>query len=212
MRLNPGAFDGFLSGIGQRVAWRRSYACACANPDSGAPDPKHALCNGKGRLWVDPIETVVGVTRQQVNAETAASGMYENGDMTVTIPQNSPMWECGRFDRIMLLNSTDIFSKPMTRGAPNERLLFSVESLVRAFVLDPITRVDVDIPLPVVDANGNVSWPANNGPAPGVKYSLTGVKYDEYFIFTQYPSDRNEHSGARLPKRLMARAWDLFGR
>lgn len=212
MRFNPGAFDAFLANIGQRVAWRRAYSCACVNPDSGAPDPKHLLCHGKGRLWVAPVETVVGVTRQNVTAEMVASGMYESGDMTVTIPQNSAMWDAGQFDRILLLNSTDVFSKPMKRGAPNERLLFTVESIMRAFVLDPNTRVDVDIPLPVVDANGNISWPNGDGPAPGAQYSLTGIKYDEYYVWQNYPSDRNEHSGMRLPKRLQARKWDLFGR
>ena len=43
-------------------------------------------------------------------------------------------------------------------------------------------------------------------------YSLTGKKFDEYFIFGQYPSDRNQHSGMRLPRKLVARKWDLFGR
>lgn len=48
MRLNPAAFDRFLTGIGQQVLWRRAYACACVSLQSGAPDPKHALCSGKG--------------------------------------------------------------------------------------------------------------------------------------------------------------------
>lgn len=212
MRFNPGAFDAWLANIGQQVAWRRSYACACVNPESGAPDPKHALCQGKGRLWDAPIETVAGITAQKVTAQVIAAGMYEAGDVTITIPQSSPMWDCGLYDRILLLNNTNVFSRPMKRGAPNERLLFTVESLIRAFVLHPTTRQPVDIPLPVVDLNGNVSWPAGDGPAPGVQYSLTGVKFDEYFVYMDQSNDRNEHSGMRMPKRLQARLFDLFGR
>lgn len=213
MRFNPGAFDRFLAGIGQQVEWRRSYACACVIPTSGAPDPKHALCSGKGRLWDPPVPTVTGVASQSVTAEWMQSGQYETGDMVLSIPQASPLWNAGQFDRVLMLNSTDVFSMPLTRGAPNERLLLKVQSIDRCFWLHPTTRLVVEGGIPVVDADGNLSWPGGVGePPPGMLYSLTGQKFDEYFIFGQYPSDRNQHSGMRLPRKLVARKWDLFGR
>lgn len=213
MRFNPGAFDRFLTGIGQQVEWRRSYACACVIPTSGAPDPKHALCSGKGRLWDPPVPTVTGVASQSVTAEWMQSGQYETGDMVLSIPQVSPLWNAGQFDRVLMLNSTDVFSMPLTRGAPNERLLLKVQSIDRCFWLHPTTRLVVEGGIPVVDADGNLSWPGGVGePPPGMLYSLTGQKFDEYFIFGQYPSDRNQHSGMRLPRKLVARKWDLFGR
>lgn len=214
MRFNPGAFDTFLKGIGQEVEWRRSYACACVSPTSGAADPKHALCSGKGRLWNPPVKTVTGIASQTVQQEWMKSGMYETGDMVLSIPQASPLWDAGQFDRIMLLNSTDVFSMPLTRGAPNERLLFRPESILRCFWLHPQDKnTIVEGGIPVVDANGHLSWPGGVGePPPGMVYSLTGNKYDEYFVFIQLLSDRNEHQGMRLPKRVTARKWDLFGR
>lgn len=212
MRLNPAAFDRHLNHIGQQVQWRRSYACACVNPTSGAPDPKHRLCNGKGRLWDSAIDTVVGVARQETLAEWQASGLYESGDMVLSIPQSSPLYDAGQFDRILLKNGTDVFSQPMVRGGPTERLLFTVKSFSRCFWLDPITRLPIEGALPVVDEDGNLSWPGLGEPPPGATYSLTGEKYSEYFIFGSFPSDRNEHQGARLPKRLIARKWDLLSR
>ena len=99
MRLDPAAFNRFLGEIGQQVAWRRSYACACLNPASGAPDPKHALCAGKGRLWNAPVQTVCGITRQDVSPELIAAGLFDAGDMQMTIPSSSPMWrDAGRID------------------------------------------------------------------------------------------------------------------
>ncbi len=214
MRFNAARFDSFLQNIGQQVDWRRSYACACVNPDSGAPDPKHALCQGKGRIWDPPVSTVTGIASQQVQLEWQNSGLYENGDMVLSIPQASPLWDAGQFDRILMRNSTDVFSQPLTRGAPNERLLFKPAKLVRCFWLHPqYPNQIVEGALPVVDANGNLSWPGGVGePPPGTKYSLTGEKFDEYFIFLGLPSDRNQHGGMRLPKRVTARKWDLFGR
>lgn len=214
MQFNPAAFDTFLAGIGQQVEWRQAFTCACVNPSSGSPDPKHQLCSGKGRLWQPPVLTVTGIARQETLAEWKTSGLYENGDMVLSIPQASPLWNAGQFDRILMLNSTDVFSQPMTRGAPNERLLFRVQAFMRCFWLNPANRNEiVDGSLPVVDANGNLSWPGGVGAPPmGTVYSLTGTKYDEYFVFSSWPSDRNQHQGVRLPKRVVVRKWDLLAR
>lgn len=215
MRLNPVAFDSFLGrgGVGQNMEWRRSFACACVSPSSGAPDPKHALCSGKGRIWIDAVATVVGVASQTVTAEWMASGMYETGDMVLSIPQQSAMYNAGQFDRVLMKNSTDVFSMPMTRGAANERLLFAVKDIERVFWLHPTTRLIVEGGIPLVSDTGTLTWPGGIGePPPGQVYSLTGNKYDEYFIYGGYLSDRAEHQGARLPKKVVARKWDLFGR
>lgn len=212
MRFNPAAFDRFLADIGQRVAWRRSYACACVNPSSGAPDPKHALCGGKGRLWDAPVATVTGVASQKVQLAWAQMGMYEVGDMVLSIPQASPLWEAGPFDRITALDSTDVFSQPLVRGAPSERLLFQPVVIDRCFWLHPTRRLPVDGGAPVVDTDGRLSWPNGGEPPPGATYSLTGTKHSEYFLWGEYPSDRNQHQGMRLPRRVVARRFDLFNR
>lgn len=212
MEFNPDAFDSFLTGIGQDVLWRRSYACACVNPSSGQPDPKHALCAGKGRIWNEPIETVTGVASQKVQIQWAQMGMWEAGDMVLSIPQASPLWEAGPFDRITSLNSTDVFSQPLVRGAPAERLLFQPSSVERCFWLHPTTRQIVEGGLPVVGADGRLTWPDGGEPPPGTTYSLTGTKHSEYFIWGEMTSDRNQHRGMRLPRRVVARRFDLFGR
>lgn len=214
MRFNGQAFDSFLAGIGQTVTWRRSYACACVNAESGAPDPKHALCGGKGRIWDAPVETVVGVASQKVQIQWQAMGMFEAGDMVVSIPQVSPLWDAGQFDRVTMLNSTDVFSQPLKRGAPSERLLFRVARLTRCFWLNPADRnTIIEGSLPVVATDGTLSWVGGVGEPPmGTSYSLTGEKFDEYFVFQDLSSDRNEHQGMRLPKRCVLRKWDLFGR
>lgn len=212
MRLNPIAFNCHILHMGQKLTWRRSYACACVNPDSGAPDPKHVLCQGKGRLWDAPIDVVAGVTKQDTNTEYNQSGLFEAGDMIMTVPEDSPLWDAGQYDRILMLNSTDVFSQPLKRGGPTERLLFQVSSFTRVFWLDKITRMPIEGALPNVDMSGNLSWPNGGAPPAGVTYSITGTKFDEYFIFLNLPSDRNEHQGARLPKKVQLRKWDLFGR
>lgn len=213
MRFRPSHFDRFIDSIGQDVEWRHSYACACVNPETGSPDHKHALCKGKGRIWDPPVLTVAGVPSQNTTLKLITAGLWQNGDMTLTLPRSSPMWaSAGVFDRVTLLNSTDPFSMPMKRGAPSERLLFKVSSLERVFWLHPTTREPVEGSLPTVDADGHLIWGPDGAPPPGVAYSLTGQMYSEYFIFDHLPSDRNQHHGVQLPKKVQLRRWDLFGR
>lgn len=213
MRLNPAAFDAFLGkNIGQKMLWRRRYACPCVNPSSGSPDPKHQLCGGKGHLWDPPIETVVGVANQETVAQWQTFGLFETGDMVVSLPQSSPMYdEISLFDRVTMLNSSDVFSQPLTRGAPSERLIFPVMNVTRCFWLDPVTRLVVEGGLPTVDASGRLTW-ATGEPPPNTTYSLTGNKFSEYFVFSKWPSDRGEHQGARLPKKVILRKFDLLNR
>lgn len=212
MRLNPNAFNRFLGGIGQQLEWRRSFACACVNPASGSPDPKHALCGGKGRFWEAPVATVAGVASQSTDAELANQGLWESGDMIASVQESSPMYDAGQYDRVKMINSTDVFSQPLQRGAPTERLIFTPEKITRVFWLHKVTGEPIDVPAPVVSEAGILSWPNGDGPPLNSYYSITGTKFSEYFILRRLPSDRNEHSGARLPKKMQLRKWDLFGR
>lgn len=213
MRLNRHHFNRHLANMGQKLQWRRSFACACVNPESGAPDPKHALCAGKGVFWEAGIDTVCGVTKQGVTPEMIAAGIFDSGDMTMTVPSDSPMWDgAGRWDRVLLKNSTDVFSQPLKHGHVSERLLFTVEKFTRCFWLDTVTRGIIEGGLPVVATDGTLSWPNGGEPPLGASYSITGTKFDEYYILDSMPSDRNEHSGAQLPKLIQMRKWDLFGR
>ena len=214
MRLNPAAFDQFLEGVGQQVLWRQSNACACVNPQSGQPDPKHQLCSGKGRLWAAPVQTVTGVASQDTINDLSQQGLWETGDMVLVIPQSSVLWNAGQFDRVTMLNSTDVFSQPLVRGTPADRLIFPVAELTRVFWLNPANRNQIiEGAIPVVEPSGQLVWPGGVGePPPGVAYSVTGTKYSEYFIWNKLTSDRGEHSGARLPKKLVARRFDLFNR
>lgn len=213
MRLRPTHFDRHIANLGQELLWQHSNACPCVDPHSGAPDPKHALCKGKGYFWDDPVLTVCGVPNQSTNQKMIAAGLWDSGDMTLVIPRTSPMWErAGKYDRVVMLDSTDAFSMPLKRGAPTERLLFKVAKFERVFWLHATTRLPVEGALPSVDENGNLSWSGSGAPPAGVVYSVSGQKYSEYFIFDHYPSDRNEHSGVQLPKKVQLRRWDLFGR
>lgn len=212
LELNPDAFNDFLYGIGQDCTWSKAYTCPCVNPASGSARPNCPRCSGKGRFWDTPMRTTVGIASQKVQLEWAKMGLWESGDAVAVIPENSVMYEIGQFDRVVMLNSTDHFSRVLTRDAVTERLLVPVERLTRVFWLADDGAV-VDGGLPVVAADGTLSWPAGSvEPPAGTQYSINGTAFSEYYCFGPFASDRNEHRGARLPKRLILRKWDLLGR
>ena len=210
MRLNPAAFDAFLGGnIGQRFIWRKASACPCINPNSGAPKAGCPHCFGKGFIYAKPIPATAGVANQQTQLQWAKMGLWETGDAVISIPQSSPMYDMGQRDRVTMLNSTDPFSVPLVHGAVNERLLTPVETLTRVFWYDAQGNV-VEGGLPAVGDKGLLTW-ATGEPPPGATYTIEGTRFSEYYCFGPYASDRGEHMGARLPKRVVLRKYDIAG-
>lgn len=214
MRLNPAAFNAFLSGnIGQDVLWRPNTVCPCVNPSSQSPVKTCPRCGGKGRLWSAPVSAKVGVQRQAINEKKAQQLNWEVGDAMLTVDESSAMYDAGQYDRVTMLNSIDRFSLVLTRGAPTERLYMRVVSIdsVYWYTGQGGTGDVVTGGIPDVADDGSLTWGAGAPPA-GKQYSITGTRYAEYFIYLDFPSDRNQHAGARLPKRMICKRFDVFGR
>jgi hypothetical protein len=211
MQLNPTRFNRFLANIGQQFVWRRAYACSCITPGEGSPDRKCPNCLGKGHLWVDPTQCSAASAGQKTQINWAKMGRFETGDIVLTVQGDSPLWEAGEFDRVTMLNASDRFSMPLTHGAPTERLLFTPSRIDRVFWQNPATRAIVEGGIPTASPEGRLTWTTGE-PPPGTSYSISGTRLSEYFIFTDMPRNRNMHDGARLPKNMVLRRWDLLGR
>jgi len=210
MFLNPAAFNAHLNHMGQRFLYRKAVSCPCFNPHSGAAKPGCPHCGGKSWFWPgSPVPAVSGVASAKVQREWMQFGLFESGDVVLSIPSNSPMYEMGQFDRVVMLNSTDHFSMPMTRGQ-NDRFLIPIEKVTDVFWIDKQGEI-VKGGIPKVAADGTLSW-ASGAPPAGTQYTIGGTRYSEYFCYGAYPNDRNEHKGAALPKRVVLRKFDLFGR
>ena len=211
MQLNPDAFNRHLNNLGQQFLWRRAFRCPCANQYSGAADPSCPQCSGKSWLWIDPVSAVAGMSSQKSQLKWAQFGLWQDGDAVVTVGSDSPMYGMGQFDRVTMLNNTTQFSLNLTRGGVNEKLSDPIKSVTRVFWLDGNSSI-VDGSLPTVGADGSLIWPASNSPPQGTMYSISGVRFNEYFCWGPFPSERGEHQGALLPKRVVLRRFDLFGR
>lgn len=209
MQLDPDAFNSFLNGIGQSMSWRRAFACPCLNPHSGSPNPVCPSCKGKGRTWAVAVTGMSGIAGMKVQREWAQYGLWESGDVVLTIPSDSPLYAMGPFDRVVFTDASEPFSISMTRG-DNDVLRFPVVAIDRVFWLNGSGAI-VEGGIPTVSTAGVLAW-ATGEPAAGTQYSITGRQRPEYFMFQEMPSDRAFHSGAALPRRVALRKYDVYGK
>lgn len=209
MFLSPGAFNAFLNHVGQTLSWRRAFACPCINPHSGAADPACPRCYGKRFAWQAPVTGTAGIAGQQLQKRWADFGMWEAGDVVLSVGSDSPLYDMGQYDRITMLNDETPFSVIRIRGQ-EDILPFAVRSLTRVYWLDD-AKAEVEGEIPLVGANGELTW-AGGAPPDGKPYSITGTRFSEYFCWGDYPQDRGHHHGFALPKRIVLRRWDLYGR
>lgn len=212
MELNADWFDDQLEEMGQTVHWRRAFMCPCRNVDSGSALPSCPTCRGLGWLWDDGIECFVAPTSMKVAREFAAFGTWESGDVVLTLPGASPIYAAGEKDRIIMRDSSEPFSLMLTRGE-QDRLTFPILHIDRIFYLAPPEAAPIIVPAPDWSGDGTLLWDgAAAAPPAGAQYSVSGRKQPEYYLFTDLPQDRAHFGGARLPRRVQARRFDLFGR
>lgn len=208
MRLIPEEFNEFLVDIGQRVAWRRSYVCPCLSPHSGAADPNCPDCSGKGRVWRAPLNCYAGVTSMHGKRQYAQFGIFEAGDLLLTLPSDTPIYEMGAQDIVLLLDATQPFSVVLTSGE-NDAILFAPARIDRVWWRDGSGVFES----PVRAVNGReMDWSGHVAPPPGTRYSVTGRWLPDYVCLMELPAERSMHMGAALPRRVVVRRFDLFGR
>lgn len=211
MQFSVSAFNGLLRSMGQSVAWRRSSLCPCRDPYSGAAQQGCQHCAGLGWSWASPVPAWTGLASQRVAKEWAAFGLWESGDVVLSVPSDSPLYAAGENDRVLMLNSSEPFSIHMTRDG-DERFRFPVVQIDRVAWINPGSSALVEGGIPTVGADGAPAWTDPAGaPEPGVQYAVTGRKRPEYYLFRDLPQDRAHFGGMALPRRMVLRRFDLFG-
>ena len=211
MELNVDWFNRHLDQMGQDFLWRRSHMCPCISPHSGAPQQNCPRCLGKGRSWKTGVAARAGMASQSVQRSWAQFGRYEAGDAVLSVPETSPLYEAGEFDRVTMLNNYDRFDLVLSRGS-RDRISFPVQRIERIYWLDQSSN-EVDGDVPTIGEDGALTWAEGQASPPmGKQYSVSGIRFSEYFLFGDMPGDRGHHYGARLPRKVVLRRFDLYGR
>lgn len=129
----------------------------------------------------------------------------------MTVGSNQPAWDMGEFDRVQFSDSSAPFSTHLIHDGI-QNIPFVIQSVLR---VSWHSGSDVIVlsgdELPEVGANGRLAW-GDNQPPSGATYSVTGRRVPEYFCWGSFPTDRAHHKGADLPRKVVLRRFDLFGR
>jgi hypothetical protein len=157
------------------------------------------------------VRVKAGVASQKTQQEWAKFGQWESGDLVLSIPDDSPLYDVAPFDRVLAETSSDSFSVPLVKGAVNERIQGTVESITRVYWFNQAGAI-VEGKIPVINDVGLPTWPDGGGPPAGTTYSVSGTRYQEFYCFGAFPNNRMKHAGMRLPLRMVMRCFDLFGR
>lgn len=209
MQLSPVKFNALLNNLGQMTGLRRAHDCPCRDPYSGAARQDCPSCAGVGVIWDAPVDAMVALAGQKVQRGWAQFGYYEQGDVVLTLQSDSPAYDMGERDRVVFVQSSMPFSVVRTNTGP-QKLEFPVATIESVLWLDG-AGVRVDGALPAVAADGTLTW-ASGAPPADTQYSITGRKRPEYFCWGDFPQDRAHHGGLPLPRRVVLRRFDLFGR
>ena len=212
-RLNPSRFNQVIRTLGQRVLWSKAYRCPCRSTSSGQPRAGCPVCTGKGVIWDNPIAAITGVAGMQVQRQWAAFAQWESGDVVLSVPSDSRLYEAGEFDRVRMIQSSEPFSSILFHDVL-DRLPFTIVDIDRVFWLQPpANSTIVNGTIPRIAADGTLEWLGVSDIAPpaAVQYNVTGRKRPEYYVFGSFPQDRAHSMGQRLPRRIVARKFDLFG-
>lgn len=208
MRLDPTAFNRFLSGIGQRFSLKRASACPCVDPNTNAPKTDCAQCAGFGWTWGAAVTGMSGIASLKVQREWANFGLWQSGDVVLTIPSDSPVYAMGPYDRVTMLDSTEAFSFVRHRGIDDIQPV-SWASIERVYWLDGSEAI-VEGGIPTF-SGGVLAW-SDGAPPNGQQYSITGRKHPEYYMLQEFAQDRAHHQGLALPRRVVLRKLDLLAR
>lgn len=211
MLLSPAVLNAHLRTMGQDFLWKKGYSCPClvGASASGAANPECTNCDGKGVAWKPGVASRCGFSSQTEKKAIKDFGQFEVGDALLSIPSDDPAYAAGRWDRFRCATSTSPFSLNLRRGFA-DKIRFEVVDFSRVFWLDGSFN-EVEGGIPTLDpATGVLTW-ASNAPPAGTWFSITGDRYDEFFVYPDLPNDRNIH-GLLQPRKLPVRLFDLFRR
>ena len=153
---------------------------------------------------------MAGVQSMAAVKEWADFDVWESGDLMVTIGGDSAMYDAGQFDQVILAQSSEPFSLVMRVGR-DDFFRWPVLQVDRGLRLGADGLAE-QLPVPEVDDSGELVWPEGEAPAVNSQFSISGRRRPVYYLFKDLPRDRAHHSGRPLPRRVVVRAFDLFGR
>ena len=208
MGFNVNQLDQMLNNLGQDATWELAEVCPCKSTRTGGANVTCQVCNGNGLVWNVAIQCRVALEAMSSQREFAMLGMWEKGDIMISLPTDSAAYGAGEWDRFTLLNSTLRIDQVLMKGT-NDTLKYSaIVSIESLWAIVAGMRTDFTQGIHFT-LNGNViTWLGTPIPI-GTQYSVLYVTHPQYFCYRDLVMDR-QHGSQNLPRKVHARLMELF--
>ena len=206
----PDRLNAMLQLIGQAVTWERASRCPCRSTRTGGPEVSCPVCRGVGWIWDTPVPCMLGVSGSTPSRKFAAFTEWEDGDVLVTIPSDSPAYDMGERDRITLTDASHRMSEVLTRGV-NDQLRYRKPLVIHSvWAIVSNERKDYHDLIDYKVDGHTVTW-LTAGPAQNQQYAVLYNAQPEYFVYRELVGDR-PMGGRSMPRKVHVKLMELFNR
>ena len=159
----------------------------------------------------------IGVSGVTFTKQFAQFGEWDRRDMIATVPARDAsgalleIYGIGDFDRVTLVDSVVRQSFVGQRGQADTVPERTIRAVTDAFGLHNGAKVPLEDGTDFRVTGNTVEW-LSSALAVGEGYTLRYVASPEYFVWTSIEQPRAHDLGKALPKRVVLRSFDLFGR
>lgn len=203
-----------LNDKSQQATWETASPCPCKAKRTGGADAQCPVCFGVGVIWNNATICRIALQGMKSVKEFAMLGMWEKGDIMVSLPSDSAAYECGENDRFTLDDSRLRISQVLTRSATVDLLKYtSIMSIEQIWAIASGARVDFTRGIDYALVGNVITWLAPAAvPLPvGTQYSVVYVAHPQYYVYRDLVTDR-PHGSQDLPRKVHLRLMELFSR
>ena len=157
-----------------------------------------------------------GVQGVMSRREYQVRGEYDVLDLEMTIDRHmnssedlNPAWDCGEFDRFVLLDFWRRHAQHVKRGPGGDLTIYRRMRALQLSSVQNDARVVWQEGTDWAFADGAVTWLPGRGPALGTWYAVQGQTNPEYYVFKALPQTRHQ-DGKELPRRIVLKAFEHF--
>lgn len=203
-----------LNDLSQAATWETASTCPCRSRRTGGADTACPVCHGNGITWDAGVICRVALQGMKSVKEFAMLGMWEKGDIMVSLPSDSAAYECGEHDRFTLTDSRLRISQVIARGPVTDALKYtSVLSIDTIWAIAGGVRVEFVRGVDYTLVGNVITWlaPAAASLPVGGQYSVVYVAHPQYYVYRDLVSDR-PHGNRDLPRKVHLRLMELFSR
>ncbi len=212
--FNVEELNASLNDLSQAARWEVASQCPCKSRRTGGADTQCLVCHGNGMTWDAATTCRIALQGMKSVKEFAMLGMWEKGDILVSLPSDSAAYECGEYDRFTLTDSRLRISQVLMRGAVSDALKYTaVISIEKIWGIYANARVDFTRGIDYTLVGNVITWlaPASTPLPVGSQYTVVYVTHPQYYVYRDLVSDR-PHGSQDLPRKVHLRLMELFSR